>query len=148
MKKGTRLFIAVRLLKCPDDTPSAVFDMESFFWTLVYVILHQNLPLQLDWDAEIYRSLVPEGRTYAVDSRVKSSILDDLKNKRAIRTKSVFKPYEELVAPLASLALDFYAMTKDEDFSGYTLEEETDVINESIKIVGDFLARRGNSLPR
>ena len=56
------MFLAARLLRKVGTTPSAIYDLESF-WTLVFVLLHHTASSQDDYDKDIWKDLDSTGDT-------------------------------------------------------------------------------------
>ncbi|KAJ3552583.1 hypothetical protein NM688_g4078 [Phlebia brevispora] len=135
---GTRIFIASRLLWNPDAQPSAIFDLESFLWVLLYVPLHQKRKTLSNFDQICYSALVPRNpRTYADDSLVKKGLMYQLKtDPQPEAHESVLLLYWELLKKMAALALDYSAMAA---ITGYDLDTEAAAIDKYIEVVESFL---------
>lgn len=124
--------------------PSAIFDMESFLWTLVFVPLYQNRKTLVDWDARWYRALVSNVQPY--QSNAKARLLSDLLLKGTVRKNSVLKPYEELLRGMATLARQYYEETVPEEFDSFDFVQEVDAIEKYILVVETFLRQERSVL--
>lgn len=144
--QGTRIFVAIRVLQNVAAKSSAIFDMESVLWTLIFVPLYQNRKRLGDWDTVRYRQLVPENRTYQTDSFVKAALLQGLTLKGSIAEDSVLLPYEDLLVNMATLAQRYYHKTQLRAFEGYDLAEEADALEKNILIVEAFLDTHRSAL--
>ena len=118
--------------------------MESFFWTLLYVALKQNLPLQNHWDKDIYQRLVPDNRPYATDAFIKQGLLEDLRDEKMWNRDSVLNPYKQLLVKMAEGAHALFRRSRVEDppFQGYSYDEEVEAMDSNIDLVRKFLAPR------
>lgn len=124
----------MHLLENAAAQPSAVNDMESFFWTFLYALLHMSRDALSKADKDLFKQLVPDSnRDYGTDASAKSRILMRMKKTgSAAYDDSVLKPYRDYMAKMALLALNLNDETLQSGFAGYDLQAELGVIHEYI----------------
>lgn len=136
------MFIAVLLLEIAGKRRpykhSAVFDMESFFWTFLYVLFHQKRSTLDDTDTEYFQSMHPSNvSSYKSDSNSKLALLVHLSS--PVAATSVLFPLRSFIEELATLAFSLYkqghskAQTAD-DIEIYSEEAEVNAIGDYIRI--------------
>lgn len=132
--KGTRIFIATHLLKNVAAQPSAVYDVESFFWTFLYTLLNAIPDKFENKDTQLLKQLVPDStRDYMGDAAAKSLLLLDLLDNQSVALHDiVLEPYQDYIAKLALVTFDLNRKTMRMGFAGYDLQAELGVIQEYI----------------
>ena len=121
------MFIARYLLECAgkdkEYSYSAVFDLESFLWTFVYVLLRQNSIRRKQADTDILKRMIPErNRTYQADASAKASLMDTFSARFADPTGVLFL-YQEFFNKLTKRAKDLFVRTQDFGFKAYEESE-------------------------
>ncbi|KIY46153.1 hypothetical protein FISHEDRAFT_75996 [Fistulina hepatica ATCC 64428] len=140
--RGTRMFIASNLLEDVRAKPSPVYDMESFFWTFVYMHLHQNQHQNLDSaDANLLKQLVPGNREYQADSSAKFRLLFTLSEEDSLFETSVLYPYRSLVSTLARFSFNLLRKTFPATFQSYDSLTELGAIEQYITVFEQSLER-------
>ena len=144
--QGVRTFMAIYILgptrKHKWKRHSPIFDMESFFWILMFVPLYQGSKkkvLSTRKDKDNYRRLCPKGirRDISEDADAKVAILAE-QSAGPKQPESVLYPMKDLLHPLASLALRYYNLA-DDNSGSFDPSEEEKVLDEYIAIVEKFL---------
>ncbi|KIY43687.1 hypothetical protein FISHEDRAFT_78529 [Fistulina hepatica ATCC 64428] len=138
---GTRIFVACYLLANVRAKPSPVYDMESFFWTFLYVALDRNRQNLDSTDKNELERLVPQNRSYQDDSGVKSAILSRLSTDGSLPETSVLYPYRSLVLKLAGLSYDLRRKTYLTTFQSYDSLTELGAIEQYITVFEQSLER-------
>ncbi|KIY49085.1 hypothetical protein FISHEDRAFT_58501 [Fistulina hepatica ATCC 64428] len=138
---GTRIFIACNLLDNVRAKPSPVYDMESFFWTFLYMALDQNHQNLDSTDKNRLERLVPQNRSYQDDSDVKFRLLSALCNEKSFRETSVLYRYRFLVSMLAGFSLSLVRREFDETFQPYDSLTELGAIEQYITVFEQSLER-------
>ena len=136
------MFLAARLLRKVGITPSAIYDLESFFWTLVFVLLHHNADSRNNFDKGIWKDLVLSGgtRDYGTDGRVKDSLLTDFRAVATIKPGSVLFPYRDLIRELAGYAFEYNEKPREEmGFEAYSEVDKASAINKCISAFEKFV---------
>ena len=149
--QGTRAFIAMFLLKKANagrqTLHSPVFDMESFFWVLLFAILHPNRDELSKQERKVYRALVPSkcGDDYFTDVQAKAYALGKLAlpSVKTYRALPHLEPYKVLIWDLAKLVNYYFYLPEGEDRPDtpiYTPEEEQEAIYKYIDAFERFLS--------
>lgn len=144
--KGTRIYMGAHLLRKTTAKPSAIFDLESFFWILLFVPLYQHRKRLGEWDKDKYLALVPESGHHQMDSKLKAGLILELEETDTFPEDSVLLQYEELLVNMANLARRYFRATLQRNFDSYSLVEEADAIDKYILIVKIFLEKHRSSL--
>ena len=145
--QGTRVFTAMYILSTtyrPWKRHSPIFDMESFFWILVFVPLHQGScrkTLSVE-DEDLFELLCPEKARKGSfgDKHAKMSIICHI-NAGLIYEESLLYPMMGLLKPLAELVSRYYAQGYHNG-GEYDASDETKAIDEYIEIVETYLRSR------
>ena len=137
------MFLAARLLQGVGILPSAVYDLESFFWTLLFTLLHHNSSTQGERDKVIWKRLVSTGGTqdYDTDGSVKIALLRELR-RMSVNEKysgSVLLPYKDLIKGLADPLYQYIERGDDDGFKTYGEMEEVSAINNYITVFEKFV---------
>ena len=125
--------------------------MESFLWTLVYVLLRQTSrrPGRAPDDEKIFNQLTSvDKRDYDVDGGMKEKLITQFKVKEFAARKSVLIPYETLINSLAQQASDLHSASVGRSFEGYTQEQEIKAIDDNIKAFETFLKKNEETLKK
>lgn len=130
----------MHLLREISAQPSAVYDMESFFWTFLYALLHQEGENLGGKDKAILERLNPKnGRDYIGDADTKTGVLTDLLDVESVAFDGVLDPYRHLISEVADLAFSFDQKTKGKTFKGYDSKAEGAAIQDCISAFEQFL---------
>lgn len=136
------MFIAAHLLQlAAGKRPykhSAVFDMESFFWTFLYVLFHQKRSTLDAADEERFQSMHPSDDGYKTDSVYKLMLLVALAHE-GVNSSSILRPLQPFISDLASKAYSLYVernMTSEgsKNIEVYSEEKEVEAIKDYIDI--------------
>lgn len=125
---------------------SPIFDMESFFWTLVFVPLYRNwLRGSLSKkDETAFRDLCPKSfaRPFSMDANAKLSLMLDIAKER-VRKDSCLASYLPLLQPLAEIVGEYYDKALAEGSDGvygvFQFSEEDMVVDKYVEAVEKFL---------
>ena len=147
--QGTRAFIAMFLLMQTDEgrhiLHSPVFDMESFFWVLLFAILHPNRDELSNREKQVYKALVPPKYSddYLTDVQAKFLALANLRpSDKTYKALPHLEPYKDLIEDLAELVNRYFDLPQRPNRPGtpvYTLEEEQEAIHNYIDAFERFL---------
>lgn len=117
---------------------SAVFDMESFLWTFLYVLFHQKRSTLDNTDTKHFKRMHPSNvSSYKSDSDSKGMLLVHLSS--SVAATSVLSPLRSFIMELAKLALSFYTQGRQnadnvDDVGIYPEEVEVKAIEDYIDI--------------
>ena len=133
------MFIAVLLLEFAGKRPykhSAVFDMESFFWTFLYVLFHQKRSTLNDSDAALFKKLHPSDVS-SYDSDSDSKIALFVKLSTSIDEGSVLSPLQSLIIDMADLACSLYRQGLRNARDVYNVEIYSEGVE--VKAIEDYI---------
>ena len=140
------MYLLVRTDAQKQTLHSPVFDMESFFWALLFAILHPIRDELPEVERTIYSGLVPEvcGGDYSNDVRAKQAVLLALVLRFTDEALPHLRPYKVLIQDLAKLVHDYYALAEKRSARSetplYTLEEEEEAISRYMDAFERFLS--------
>lgn len=126
---------------------SPVFDLESFFWVLLFSILYSGYQSLEGEDLEAYRRLVPKNFSSDYDNDVvkKTVILIDFQNRFFDFDKAqILCPYESLICQLADLVWKYYVEVA-RPRSKISSEKEKAAVDEYIEAFEKFIKERQNN---
>ena len=128
-----------------DAKPSPVFDMESCFWTILFVVLlHREHDLQDQWEKRVWTRLKPEFRSYAEDFDAKKLIINDFGRDDRIDEDWVLFPIAKLLTNLAKLVSHYDGISDSKKFVSFSEEDEMEAIDKYIACVEEFLESTRN----
>lgn len=136
------MFIAVLLLEIAGKRRpykhSAVFDMESFLWTFLYVLFHQKRSTLDDTDTEYFKRMHPSDvSSYESDSDSKLALL--VRVSSSVAATSVLFPLRSFIEELVMLAFSLYKQGHSKAQTAnvieiYSEEAEVNAIGDYIRI--------------
>jgi hypothetical protein len=145
----TRIFMAIFSLEYLDCRKSPVFDMESVFWILVYVLLSRTFALNpeaCEDDREMLELLLPEDTMrLSADVSRKSRILLSFQISRPIDADSCLFPYKDLLHALVQKVIAYYglAIQHRKQKTWFKEGEEDTVVDEFIDETQKFYRMLG-----